>query len=104
MERFNVIIYDPNSKEFKPYDVIKPLVEWYKETKKDHRPVTREEFRKFIQDRSMYQWWSRCEYELILQDWPPSGVKKKIDIHWQVVMNIDIITRIVMDECLVNNK
>lgn len=44
----------------------------------------------------MYQWWSRCEYEIILVDWPCQKKSEKWDVYKQVMMNIDIITEILM--------
>ena len=121
MKQFNVINFDFNKKEFIYYDIIPYLVRRYKEKKK--KLTTFEEFKKFIEDESMYQWWARCEYEIILSPWPylssPSerydkkgeddieAWKKhwkehlnecqKIDIHQQVLMNLDIITQIFME-------
>ena len=117
---FNVIIYDFNSKEFEPYDIIPYLINRY--NKKSNKPKAFDEFKEFIKNESMYQWWSRCEYEIILGPWPyttsPSEdyhkrgendveawkehwkkhLKecKKIDVHDQVMMNLDIITEIFM--------
>ena len=122
MKPFNVIIYDINAKVFEPYDVIPHLVDCYNKKKKN-KPVTFEEFREFVKNESMYQWWARCEYEIILSPWPylssPSESynkdkendvetwkehwKKhlkeceKWDIHMQVMMNIDVITNLVME-------
>ena len=45
----------------------------------------------------MYQWWSRCEYEIILESWPNTNVNEKWDVHRQVMMNIDIITSMLMN-------
>ena len=45
----------------------------------------------------MYQFWARCEYEVILVDWPGQKVEKKIDVWNQIEMNLDIVTKIVMD-------
>lgn len=96
MKQFNVIVEEINSRKFVPYDVIPYLNRCYQE-KKD-KPKTFEEFKTFIEKESMYQWWSRCEYEIILKDWPNGGIEKKIDVHQQVMMNIDIITEILMEE------
>lgn len=93
---FNVIFYDWNNKKFIPYDIIPHLVDHYKMAKQ--KPSTFEEFKEFIKHESLYQWWSRCEYEIILQSWPNGDLEKKIDIHWQVMMNIDLITEILIDE------
>lgn len=109
MKSFNVIVEDINRGEFVPYDVIPYFVRCYRELKKsDDVPVSIDEFKKFVEDKSRYMYWSRCEYEVILSSWPPSknGVDdgKKIDVHWQVMMNIGLIAEIVMDECAKKGK
>lgn len=91
-KEFNVILWDPNKKKFIPYNVIPYLVKQYKEKKFSG---TFEELKKFIKGCSTYQWWARCEYEIILSDWPGCKTQKKIDIHSQVMMNLDLITEIV---------
>ena len=88
MQSFNVINYDFNQKEFKPYDVIPYLKRCYEERvellkklelkdvepqifEKYYKvPETFDEFKKFVKDESQYQFWSRCEYEIILGPWP----------------------------------
>ena len=119
MREFNVIGYNFNSKEFVPYNIIPYLVSQYK-IKRD-KPKTFDEFKEFVKKESMHQWWARCEYEIVLSPWPytlsPSErakeennveawkehwkkhlkKKKKIDVHYQVMMNLDIITALVID-------
>ncbi len=41
---------------------------------------------------------SPIKYEIILKSWPTGDVEKKIDVHQQVMMNIDIIAEIFMNE------
>ena len=96
MQKFNVIIEDVNRREFIPYNVIPYLVRQYKEAK--NKPTTFEEFKSFIEKESTYQGGSRCEYEIILKEWPTGKKEEKIDVHWQVMMNIDVITKLLMDE------
>lgn len=96
MKNFYVIIYDTNRKEFIPYDIIPYLEECYYEMK--DRPSTLEEFKIFIKRYSTYQWWSRCEYEIILSDWPNKSQEKKIDVHSQVLLNLDTIAEILMKD------
>ena len=98
MKSFNVIWWDFNKKEPEPYDIIPYLVDCYEN--KTKRPKTFEEFKKFIEHESAYMWWSRCEYEILIQKWPPfkEDESKKWDIHMQVMMNIDIIAQILMEE------
>lgn len=96
MKEFNVIIEDINRREFIPYNIIPYLVRRYNESK--NKPTTFKEFKSFIEKESKYQWWARCEYEIILKEWPCGQKEEKIDVHWQVMMNIDIITEILMNE------
>ena len=99
---FYVINYDINHKKFIKYNVIPHFLRVYNELKDKHSndlPVTYEEFKKWIEKNSMYQFWSRCEYEIILLDWPCEKIKDKWDVHDQIMMNIDTITHIIMNVC-----
>lgn len=93
---FNVIIYNTNRKVFETYDVIPYLVSCYNERRPKERPKTFEEFKEFVRSWSMYQWWGRCEYEMLLSDWPSSGVTEKWDIHKQLMMNHELVTKVLM--------
>lgn len=96
---FNVINYDVNRKEFIAYDVMPYLVSCYDEAKKKKRnvPKTFDEFKKFVEGNSMYMYWARCQYEVILCDWPCQKESKKIDVHWQLMMNLDLVTKVLME-------
>ena len=125
MKQFNVINFDFNAKKFEAYDVIPYLVRKYKErvdtcneleqdlqnATSEHEctlyrdslkywkvPVTFDEFREFVKSEGQYQFWSRCEYEIILVDWPCQKTEEKWDVYDQIMMNIDIVTQIVMEE------
>lgn len=100
IKSFNVINFEFNSGKFEAYDVMPYLVNCYKTEKKDKRPVTFDEFKEFVKSKSMYMYWSRCEYEVILSDWPNQKTRKKIDIHWQIMNNIDIVTNVLMENVL----
>lgn len=98
---FYTIIYDINKREFEPYDVMPYLINEYKNKKKKKKhPTTFDEFKKFIEGASMYMYWARCEYEIILTSWPNEDKSKKIDIHQQIMMNIDIVTNVLMENVL----
>lgn len=92
---FNVLVHDFNQNKFVPYNVIPYLVNCYKEAKK--KPKTFKEFRKFIDKESKYQFWSRCQYEVILMDWPCQKLQEKIDVYEQIKMNLDVVTKILME-------
>lgn len=95
MKSFYVINSNITTKSFERYDIMSYLVNQYKVLKK--KPVSLEDFKKLIRDSSMCQWWSRCEYEIIISHWPDNGTSEKWDIHKQVMMNIDIIAEVLMD-------
>jgi hypothetical protein len=98
MKQFNVCIFNSNTKKFEPYDIIPFLIDKYNSISKLDRPRTRNEIKKFINKECKYQYWSRCEYEILLLDWPCEKTKEKIDIYDQVMMNIDIIVDLLMNE------
>ena len=94
MEQFNVINYDFNKQKFESYDVIPYFMECYNRAK--NKPKTFKQFKEFIKSESLYQFWARCQYEIILLDWPCQKHSEKWDIHDQILMNLDTITRIIM--------
>lgn len=98
---FNVLVWDINRDELIHYDIIPYLLRQYNETKKmdsyKETPKTRDEFKEFIKKEAMYQWWSRCEYEIIISDWPCQKHQVKIDVYDQVLMNLDVITDIIIN-------
>ena len=105
MKQFNVIHFNFNSKKFESYDVIPYFMLAYNETivlskkypDKYKLPTTFDEFKKFVKESAIYQFESRCEYEIILVDWPCQKVEEKWDIYDQIMMNLDIITQLVME-------
>ena len=97
---FNVIEYDFNTQKFQAYDVMPYLVSVYEESKTQNyrkTPKTFEEFKKFVEKESQYQFWGRCEYEIILVDWPCQKHEEKWDVYQQIMMNLDLVTRILME-------
>ena len=107
---FFVINEKINASIFEPYDVMPYLVECYKDAKKKKKqPQTVEEFEDFIKKNSMYMYWGRCQYEVVLKSWPCGDNEKKIDVHWQIMMNLSIVTEVLMKnvgllKCLTNQK
>lgn len=91
MKPFYVLNWNFNSRKLVKYDIMPYLIDRYKNKKQSDRPETKEEIKQFILDSSKYQWWARCEYEIIISDWPNQQTHKKIDIYYQVEMNIDVI-------------
>lgn len=95
MKSFNVVCEDFNRRKIVPYDVIPYFVGAYNEA--EEKPVTFDEFKQFVKNESMYMFWSRCEYEVIICGWPNEDMKEKWDIHRQIMMNLDTVTSLVME-------
>lgn len=96
--KFNVKVWNFNSRCLDDYDVIKPLL---KANSESERPFTKrninniEEVKDFIIDKSKYLWNNHSEYELSVSPFPnPSDAVVKISIYDQIVANIDVITNI----------
>ena len=114
MKQFNVINYNFNAKRFESYDVIPYLVRAYNDRVQLHNkfpenkylevPQTFDEFKKFVQKESLYQFWGRCEYEIILIDWPCQKHEEKWDVYRQIMMNLDLVTKILIEELNDNQK
>jgi hypothetical protein len=94
MKGYNCIIYDPNAKEFTTHDVMPFFLNIYKRSQE--KPQGFQEFKNFVLKWGQYQYWARCEYEVILLDWPTERTKQKLDVYQQIKNNVDIITEILM--------
>lgn len=106
-KKFHVLTWDFNRDKIEHYDVLPylrdRLEERIEKNKKDEDeyfkvPKSFDDFKKFVKDESLYQFWSRCEYEMIVHGWPVRINDYKIDVHEQIMMNIDIIAGILFDE------
>lgn len=115
MKQFNVLVWDFNYDKLQHYDVLPYLRNCYKErvkrfkkySKKGHLaidneymfvPKTLDEFKKFVENESRYQYWARCEYEMICHGWPVQKNDYKLDVHEQIMMNLDIVAEILYNE------
>lgn len=97
IKHFNVIHFDFNGRRIESYDVMPYLLGCYRGEKKKDRLATFEEFREFVDRKSKYMYWGRCEYEVVVHGWPTKTVKNKIDIYWQIKMNLDLVTKVLME-------
>lgn len=98
---FNVLLWDTNRNELTKYDVLPYFRSELDELKKSERPQTREEWTEFVKRKGMYMYWSRCEYEIIVSEWPPYEKEDrsvKIDVWHQIENNLDIVVDILMGE------
>ena len=94
---FYVIVDNINSNNFEKYDVMPYFVNCYKQKKgKKDCPKTYEEFKEFVVSNSMYMFWSRTEWEIVLHPWCSGTKAKKIDVHYQIMNNIDLVVELLM--------
>ena len=94
-KKFNVLLWSFNNDKLEHYDVLPYL---RKQCLNKKVPDNYEDFKKFIENESSYQFWARCEYEMICHGWPVRRNDYKLDIHEQIMMNIDVIASILWDE------
>ena len=94
---FNVLYFDFNAKELKPYNIItKNLLEGFK--KKTKSLTSTKDKKKILDDYFLYYYWSRREYELFIGDAFEEDISKynKVDIYTQIQMNFDVIYKLVV--------
>ena len=106
-KKFHVLTWDFNRDKIEHYDVLpyfrdrlEERIEKNKNEEDDYFKVPKsfDEFKKFVKNESLYQFWSRCEYEMIVHGWPVRKNDYKIDVHEQIMMNLDVISGILFDE------
>lgn len=114
LSKYNVIVTDPITGNTKYKDILPYLREQLSDLKKriakekrrvkpdinllNSFPSDKNSMRDFILKEAHHIWWSRCEYEILILDWPCQKTTTKIDVYDQVEMNIDVITDILFNE------
>lgn len=138
MKTFNVLIFNNGKVEY--YDVLpyfrNSWKEKYNKEEKDkikaakYKTKRMQLFKEWVIGRSMYMFWSRCEWEMLIGSWPYGSKRindqmkefmsegrnlddyhdsivldniittdmEKIDVHEQIMMNIDTIVDILYQE------
>ncbi len=93
---FYVIDDDVNRRVFSKYNVMPYFIRCYdKVRRKKGCPKTYEEIRKFVEGNSMYMFWARCQYEVILKS-VKTEREFKIDVHNQIMNNFDLFVHLFM--------
>ena len=90
-----VFVEDINKKRIKVYnifehkDFMEDCDDAWKDYKNEHHDFSK--FQKDIDSVLMYYFWCKCEWEMVLSNFPPSDSfqKKKIDVYQQVKINWD---------------
>ena len=96
-KEFKVLLMDFNRKEYEAYDVLP----YFRNVWRGHRinrdkdynkiPVkTKEQLKEWIIDWGRYQFWSRCEYEFLMGNWPFGSRRLTEDMKEFLKTNPDI--------------
>lgn len=110
MIEYRVITWDFSTDRVEHYDIMPYLYRRLEEKRKKRQIVlkdlTLEKLKEFIDDESKYQFWARCQYEVILSSWPPreNGRKHKMDVYEQIHMNLDNIAKLMYDDLQKRNS
>ena len=97
LPKFNVLYFDFNAKELKPYNIItEDLIEDFKKKTKSLTSI--EDKKKILDDYFLYHYWSKREYELFIGDAFEEDISKykKVDIYTQIQMNFDVIYNLII--------
>lgn len=98
MIQFNVLWWDFNDDHPTPFDVLPYFRRCYVSCRKKNRPVTKEQWVEFVKQHGMYMFWAKCEYEIIVSQWPPTDKSSKVDVWQQIEPNLDLIVKLLMEE------
>lgn len=53
-----------------------------------------------LKRKCQYHFWSKCEYEVVVQTWPSGKHSRKIDVYAQLLANWDVFCKIALKEIL----
>lgn len=101
MLEWNVYIGNFNSRNIETFNIFRhtafvegcqKIVKKYRKTAKNDGVFDRDAFSEEIRHEMMYYFWTKCEWEVIIDHWPPHETFKceKVDVYDQVRLNWDI--------------
>ena len=100
---WNVLLWSFNKDEIIKYNIFSNSYLFVKDLHKEirqKRVTNYNELRDYISHWSKYNYWSKAEYEIAISGLhSKEGIYEKIDIDYQIQMNLDRITEYVMKEC-----
>lgn len=86
---WNVVRYDFNKKDFVSYNVLNSRI--VEEIKKRTKNINNKlDFAEEVRRICQYYFWSKCEWEIVIQEWTGHNPKeKKVDVYDQLLLNWD---------------
>lgn len=104
MIQYYVINWDVNTDKLEYYDIMPYLYSEFKKSKMKKKDLTLRSLEEFIKKVSMYMYWSRCEYEVIVTNFPSGKNSHKLDIYQQIEMNLSNIAKLMYDDLMSKKK
>lgn len=93
-----VMNYDFNSGTLKKYNVLTGIAEDLSKEVKRGKVNSLSTLKEYLRRVFMYHYWSRTEYEILVSDLSSRNVEK-VDIWYQLEMNLDRIVEYVNRAC-----
>ena len=103
--KWYVLFHDFNTDKIVKYNVLEHcdyLVDSVKKAIKKKEVQTYNEFKDFISRKFKAQYWSRTEYELLVSGLVTRKEAEKIDIWYQLEMNLDNLCEYLIDKLKLN--
>ena len=96
--KWNVLIHDFNGDKIVSYNVLNNdyLIDSLKKAIKKEEVVSYGDVKEFLSRKFKAQYWSRAEYEILVSGLFDRSEAEKIDVWYQLEMNIDNITEYVI--------
>ena len=120
---FYVLIKNPNNGKIEPYNIMPAICNEIYDGEKlsnkfcvykyEHQPTyhtskfmvnSKELLKEFLTNTLKYYYWSKCDYEFIVTDWPDKNdsIKDnnpvKLDVYEQLVPNIPLLVDLLWNE------
>lgn len=99
---WNAYIANFNRKTIESYNVFNHF-RFYEDCKKNAKKNAKdyEAFCNQLKRDLQYYFWSRCEWEIIISDWPTSGrCDEKVDVYDQISLNLEHFCRYVWEHAV----
>ena len=87
--KWNVWIWNFNNDSLEQYDVVPMLLRELKSLRKEDFPMDKRSMDRELKTWAQYYFWSRCEYEMIVQGLPKKDNEEKVDVYDQLMLNWD---------------
>lgn len=94
--KFYVWVLDFGKSIPTPHDILPYLSQEWRNLKPKERGEATKDLQDWVKKKLLYQYWSRCQYEMLVLPWPtgPNDKPEKVDVYDQCLPNLELITRL----------